>query len=61
LLCAWREVLIFASTKTTEKDQLIVDLVETFANLSTYQWKLNPTKCVFGVEAQPDQPDLDYS
>jgi hypothetical protein len=35
--------------KTTEQDQLITDLVETFTNPHTYQWKLNPTKCVFGV------------
>ena len=35
--------------KTTQEDNLIADLVETFANLRAYQWKLNPTKCVFGV------------
>jgi hypothetical protein len=35
--------------KTTEQDQLIADLTETFSNLHTYQWKLNPTKCIFGV------------
>jgi hypothetical protein len=35
--------------KTTEEDRLIVDLTETFANLREFQWKLNPTKCVFGV------------
>jgi hypothetical protein len=35
--------------KTTEEDKLIVDLSETFANLQEFQWKLNPTKCVFGV------------
>jgi hypothetical protein len=35
--------------KTTEEDQLIADLTETFANLWELQWKLNPTKCVFGV------------
>jgi hypothetical protein len=34
---------------TTEEDQLIADLTETFANLREFQWKLNPTKCVFGV------------
>jgi hypothetical protein len=34
---------------TTEEDQLIADLSETFANLREFQWKLNPTKCVFGV------------
>jgi hypothetical protein len=35
--------------KTTEEDQLIADLTETFANLREFQWKLNPTKCVFSV------------
>jgi hypothetical protein len=35
--------------KTTIEDQLITDLTETFANLREFQWKLNPTKCVFGV------------
>jgi hypothetical protein len=35
--------------KTTEEDKLITDLTETFANLQEFQWKLNPTKCVFGV------------
>jgi hypothetical protein len=37
------------AVKTTVQDQLITDLAETFTNLRTYQWKLNPTKCVFGV------------
>jgi ribonuclease HI len=35
--------------KTTEENKLITDLTETFANLREFQWKLNPTKCVFGV------------
>jgi hypothetical protein len=35
--------------KTTEEDKLIANLIETFANLQEFQWKLNPTKCVFGV------------
>jgi hypothetical protein len=38
--------------KTTVEDQLIVDLTETFANLREFQWKLNPTKCVFGVPSR---------
>jgi hypothetical protein len=38
-----------AVVKTTKEDKLIVDLTETFANLREFQWKLNPTKCVFGV------------
>jgi hypothetical protein len=37
--------------KTTEEDKLIADLTETFANLREFQWKLNPTKCVFGVSS----------
>jgi hypothetical protein len=35
--------------KTTEEDKLITNLAETFANLREFQWKLNPTKCVFGA------------
>jgi hypothetical protein len=35
--------------KTTVEDKLIADLTETFANLREFQWKLNPTKCFFGV------------
>jgi hypothetical protein len=35
--------------KTTEEDKLIANLTETFANLREFQWKLNPTKCIFGV------------
>jgi hypothetical protein len=34
---------------TTEEDKVIADLTETFANLREFQWKLSPTKCVFGV------------
>jgi hypothetical protein len=35
--------------KTTEEDHLIADLTKTFTNLREFQWKINPTKCVFGV------------
>jgi hypothetical protein len=35
--------------KTTDKDDLIADLAQTFTNLRRYRWKLNPEKCVFGV------------
>jgi hypothetical protein len=35
--------------KTIEEDKLIADLTETFTNQREFQWKLNPTKCVFGV------------
>jgi hypothetical protein len=35
--------------KTTNEDDLIADLAQTFANLRHYRWKLNPEKCIFGV------------
>jgi hypothetical protein len=35
--------------KTTNEDDLIAHLAQTFANLRHYRWKLNPEKCVFGV------------
>jgi hypothetical protein len=35
--------------KITKEDKLIADLTETFVNLREFQWKLNPTKYVFGV------------
>jgi hypothetical protein len=35
--------------KTTNEDDPITDLAQTFANLLHYRWKLNPEKCVFGV------------
>jgi hypothetical protein len=35
--------------KTRSPERLITDLEETFASLRKYRWKLNPTKCVFGV------------
>jgi len=37
--------------KTRSSDQFIADLQETFENLRRFKWKLNPTKCVFGVPA----------
>ena len=33
------------------KDQYIVDLEELFTMIAKYNLKLNPDKCVFGVEA----------
>jgi len=33
-----------------EKDQHIVDLEELFTIIARYKLKLNPEKCVFGVE-----------
>ena len=35
--------------KTKEFDSFIPDLEETFNSLRSFRWKLNPTKCVFGV------------
>ena len=35
--------------KSKTADDLIADLEETFANLKRYQWKLNPSKCIFRV------------
>ena len=35
--------------KTMDSSTLIADLKQTFDNLRKYKWKLNPTKCVFGV------------
>jgi hypothetical protein len=38
--------------KTRNPDDLIADLEETFSSLRKFQWKLNPTKCIFGVPSQ---------
>ena len=38
--------------KTKDPSTLIVDLKQTFDNLREYKWKLNPTKCVFGVPSE---------
>jgi hypothetical protein len=35
--------------KTRNPDDLIADLEETFSSLRRFRWKLNPTKCVFGL------------
>ena len=35
--------------KSKTVDNLIADLEETVANLKRYRWKLNPSKCIFGV------------
>ena len=37
--------------KSVKRQTLLEDLRETFANLRTYQIKLNPEKCVIGVPA----------
>jgi hypothetical protein len=34
---------------TKNPDDLIADLEETFSSFRRFRWKLNPTKCVFGV------------
>jgi hypothetical protein len=35
--------------KTRTHDEFISDLEETLNNLRKFRWKLNPTKCVFGI------------
>jgi hypothetical protein len=35
--------------KTRNPNNLIADLEEMFGSLRKFWWKLNPTKCVFGV------------
>jgi hypothetical protein len=35
--------------KSRSHDEFISDLEETFNGLRWFRWKLNPTKCVFGV------------
>jgi hypothetical protein len=35
--------------KARTHDEFISDLEETFNSLRKFRWKLNPTKCVFGV------------
>jgi hypothetical protein len=35
--------------KMRNSDDLIADLEETFSSLRRFRWKLNPTKCIFGV------------
>jgi hypothetical protein len=35
--------------KTKNPEDLIADLEETFNSLRKFRWKLNPTKCIFGV------------
>jgi hypothetical protein len=38
--------------KTRNPDNLIADLEEAFSSLRRFRWKLNPTKCVFGVPSR---------
>ena len=38
--------------KTKEFDSFIPNLEETFNSLRSFRWKLNPTKCVFGVPSR---------
>ena len=35
--------------KSRTTDTLIADLTEVSKALNMYRWKLNPTKCIFGV------------
>jgi len=41
------------------KDQHVVDLEELFTTIGKYRLKLNPEKCVFGVEAGKHVVDLE--
>jgi hypothetical protein len=36
--------------KTRNHDAFTVDLEETFNSLRKFRWKLNPTKCIFGIQ-----------
>jgi hypothetical protein len=38
--------------KTRDSNNLIADLEEIFSSLRRFRWKLNPTKCVFGVPSR---------
>jgi ribonuclease HI len=38
--------------KTRNPDNLIADLEEMFSSLCRFRWKLNPTKCIFGVPSE---------
>ena len=38
--------------KSKTADNLITDLEEMFANLKRYRWKLNSSKCIFGVPSR---------
>ena len=38
--------------KTKRNDQFIMDLSEKFENLRKFKWKLNSTKCAFGVPSE---------
>jgi hypothetical protein len=40
------DIVMASRTKATQID----NLVETFANMHSAQFKLNPEKCVFGVQ-----------
>ena len=37
--------------KSKTKEEMIVDLKETFSNMREYTMKLNPRKCVFGIKS----------
>jgi hypothetical protein len=39
----------YSDHQTRNPDGLIADLEETFSSLRRFRWKLNPTKCTFGV------------
>ena len=35
--------------KSRTADTIIADLTKVFEALKVYRWKLNPTKCIFGI------------
>jgi len=37
--------------KTQVANELVADLEKTFKALKVYQWKLNPSKCIFGASS----------
>jgi hypothetical protein len=43
---AYVDDVVVKSKTTTD---LINDLDETFRSLREFRWKLNPTKCIFGI------------
>jgi hypothetical protein len=38
--------------KTRNLEDLIADLEKTFNSLRKFRWKLNPTKCIFGLPSR---------
>jgi hypothetical protein len=45
----WRMCVDYTDLNKHCPKDLIADLEETFNSLRKFRWKLNPTKCIFGV------------